>query len=481
MEITNLDVVLLAGGIAAGLVIAAVVWLMARRPRRKEVRELRETLQAEIERRAAAEAKLLEIPKLETLLKSNERAIANFNDERKLLGEQVAKLEADLANEQNNAAEKLAMLNDAQKKLTDAFNALAAKALSSNNESFLKLAKENLSAIQESAKGELETRKQAIDALVKPLKESLENVDKKIQELETKREGAYATLTEQIKSLGMTQDKLQSETGNLVKALRAPQVRGRWGEMQLRRLIEMAGMLDHCDFIEQDSTATEEGRLRPDVKVFLPNGRLVIIDSKVPLLAYLEAVDATDDAERALKLRDHARQLRTHLNQLSSKAYWKQFENTPDFVVMFLPLESAFSAALIHDPALIEESVSQGVIMATPTTLLALLKAVAYGWSHERITQNAREIRNRGQELYERITKFVEHFARVGSSLDGALRSYNAASGSLESRVLVTARKFSDLGLGDGVEIPEVRQLEAAPRLLKADEPASAPVSPNGE
>ena len=481
MDWAQFDAVQFSIGIAVGLVIVAAAWSIVRRASHREMRELRQNLLAETERRSAAEAKLAEIPKLETLIKSNERAIANFNDERKEQGERIAQLEAELANEQNNAKEKLALLEDAQKKLADAFNALAAKALSSNNESFLKLAQENLSAFQKSAQGELESRKQAVDSLVKPLKESLEKVDQKIQELEVKREGAYSSITTQIAGLMQTQQKLQSETGNLVKALRAPQVRGRWGEVQLRRLIELAGMLEYCDFDEQRSVDTDNGRLRPDVIIHLPNNRIVIIDSKVPDQDYNVAMDAQDEHVRAATLKEHARKVRDHFSKLGSKGYWKQFENSAEFVVMFLPMESFFMAALEHDPELISDAVSQGVIIATPTTLLALLKAVYYGWRHEKLTQSAREIKELGEDLHERVGVFVRYFDKIGSGLKTAEQAYNNAVGALDSRVLVTTRKIKELAAIPGPEIltPELTEIEI--RRLKSQDNLPIPELPEAE
>ena len=389
----------------------------------------------------------------------------------------TARLEERAAAERRAGEEKLALLEQAESKLRDAFAALSAEALRRNNQSFLDLARTRLGEFQQSASSELEQRQKAVGDLVRPIQEALARVDGKLGEVEKDRIASYAALVEQVRAMARTQEALQAETGNLVKALRAPQVRGRWGEIQLKRVVEMAGMLDYCDFEEQASVETADGRLRPDLIVRLPGGKTVVVDAKAPLAAYLDAIDGKgDDDVREALLRDHARQVREHMVDLGGKAYWNQFQPAPDFVVMFLPGEAFFSAACQHDPSLIEFGVSRQVIPASPTTLISLLRAIAYGWRQERIAQNAQEISELGRELYERIATMAEHFDGLGRALERSVETYNRAVGSLESRVLVSARRFRELGVA-GEELPASPSIERAVRGVVAVEMTSLPES----
>jgi len=410
------------------------------------------------------------------------RAVS-LNSQLSLLTNDLADARSQLATQQEANAqlrEKVAKLTNTLElnakaneenlgRLREMFGSLAADALRNNNQSFLELAKANLEKFQSVAKNDLEARQKAVEHLVAPIQDSLNKVDEKIQQIEKNRNTAYDTLTVQVQSLIGTQEQLRTETGNLVKALRAPSVRGRWGEIQLRRVVEIAGMLPFCDFAEQETLNTSEGRLRPDLIVKLPGGKNVVVDAKTPLQAYLEAIEATDDDVRRLKLVEHARQVRDHMTKLSSKAYWEQFEASPEFVVMFLPGETFFSAALEQDPGLIEQGVGWRVIPASPTTLIALLKAVAYGWNQEKLARNAQEISALGKELHDRLRSLFGHLEAAGKGLDRAVECYNKAIGTLESRVMVSARKFGELGAAVTEEIPEIEPIETTARTLALD------------
>jgi len=352
------------------------------------------------------------------------------------------------------------------------FRALSADALAQNNRTFLDLAQSTLAQTQQAARGDLDLRRQAIADMVTPVRASLEKVDSKIQELEKSRAGAYAALHEQVRGLLDTQAQLRSETGKLVTALRTPSARGRWGEIQLKRVVEMAGMLSHCDFVTQATIGSDEGRLRPDLLVRLPAGKTIVVDAKTPLDGYLQAIEAPDEPTRRARLADHARQVRNHLTTLARKSYWDQFDYAPEFAVLFLPGECFFSAALESDPSLIEAGVEQNVILATPTTLIALLRAVAYGWRQENLAQNAAEISALGKELFKRLSDMGEHFNKVGKNLERAVDAYNCAVGSMESRVMVSARKFADLKTAPmGLEIAALESVDRNVRQVEREMP----------
>jgi DNA recombination protein RmuC len=396
--------------------------------------------------------------------------LARLLHDQRTLVESRARLESALESERKTSNEKIDLLTKAGDRATadlqNAFKALAADALKSNNSSFLQIAQETLKRFQSEAKGDLDARQKAVAELVAPVRESLSKVDAQIQQMEVARGEAYGDLRAQVQSLITTQKELQSETGNLVRALRTPSVRGRWGEIQLRRVVEIAGMLSYCDFAEQETVTGESGRLRPDLIVKLPGGKHVVVDAKTPLQAFLDAFETTDEETRRACLENHARQVRDHINTLSGKKYWEQFDSTPEFVVMFLPGETFFSAALEQDTGLIEHGVLNRVIPASPTTLIALLKAINYGWNQEKLARNAQQISALGKELHERLRKLAGHITGVGASLDRAVEAYNQAVGSLENRVLVSARKFAELGAAVAEDIPELEPIETTSRAL---------------
>jgi DNA recombination protein RmuC len=408
---------------------------------------------------------------LQRELTTAQAALQRQVTEHESLAAAKSALEATLASERRNADEKLRLLSEASETLKTEFKALAASALENNNTSFLQLANNVLRNSQTQAAGELAQKEQAVKNLVDPIAQSLAGMNQQIQSLEQARSQAYGALNSQVASLLDTQKALQTETGNLVKALREPQARGRWGELQLHRVLELAGMLEYCDFTEQLSFNDDERRFRPDVIVDLPGGKQVVVDAKVPLAAYLASLEAPDDLTRNSRLADHARQVRQHIDSLASKTYWARLPCTPEFVVLFLPGEVFFRAAMDSDAELIEYGVSQKVIVTSPTTLIALLKAVAYGWNQKNLAESARKISHAGKQLYERLCTMTGYLEDLGKKLGGAVKSYNEMLASMEKRVLPEARKFPELDRSLVAEsLPEPEQLERTPRELEAQD-----------
>jgi DNA recombination protein RmuC len=387
----------------------------------------------------------------------------------------VTRLEVELEHERQSAQERAELLQQAKEELGASFRAASADALRASNESFLQLAKSEFAQLHTRASEDLGRRQEAVEHLVKPIRESLEKVGLEVKTLEQSRRQDYGSLTSQLRLLAETSERLRSETGTLVTALRAPAVRGRWGEMQLRNAVEAAGMLNYCDFLEQVTTRDEDRLLRPDLVVKLSGGRHIVVDAKVPLQALIDAAEARDDAARTAALEDFRRHVRTHISKLSAKAYWAQFSPTPDFVVMFLPAESFFRTAIEQDPALLELQASQRVLIASPITLITLLQAVAVGWREEQIAESAREVNDRGRELYERLAVMTDHVVTLGKRLDGAVQAYNQTVGSLERRVLVSARKFGEHGIASAKELQSPVPIETTttpPQTVELPAPA---------
>ncbi len=371
--------------------------------------------------------------------------------------------------EQQNNDEKIASLEKARLQLSETFTALSSQALKNNNEEFLKLAQENLKQYQAQAVNELEKKEKSIEHLLNPIKETLSKTEEQIRTIEKDRKESYGALHKHLETMAQTQATLQDETRKLVTALRRPEVRGQWGEMTLKRLAELAGMVEHCDFFEQEQVRTDEGALRPDMIVRMPDGREIVVDVKTPLDAYISAIEAVDDTERQIQLTRHTKNVKQRINELADKAYWKQFKNAPDFVVLFIPGDQFLSAALDQEPSILENALARQVILATPTSFVALLRAVGYGWRQEQLAENAEHIKTVGEELYGRLQTFTDHLQKLGKSLDSGMKHYNSAVGSFDSRVLPSARKFNEMGISTDKKIAQPNQVETAVRQIETD------------
>lgn len=390
------------------------------------------------------------------------------------LREENARLEVQVEAERRAAIDKGVALEQVRENLAATFGVMAREALKHNSGEFLRLAQENLKQFHVQAQGELAQREKAVENLVKPIREALEKTEKQIQEVEKSRAEAYGSLTKHLESMAEAHRTLQGETRNLVQALRRPEVRGQWGEMTLKRLAELAGMVEHCDFFEQEQVRTAEGSLRPDMIVRMPDARDIIVDAKTPLDAYLSAIEAGDDETRRRELERHARKVRERVRELSAKAYWQQFDNTPDFVVLFIPGEQFLSAALELDRKLLEDALADKVILATPTSFVALLRAVAYGWRQQALAENAEQIRKLGEELYGRVATFTEHLGRLGKSLESSVSHFNKTVGTFDARVLPSVRRFSEMGISAKKDLQDVAQIEVAARDVAAAEEEKA-------
>lgn len=452
------------GGAVAGalLAFAAAAQRIAMLGTRVEERD-REVGQA---RQAAGETR----QQLERELATSRHTLAAVETERNELARERERLSVELEAERRSTPDKLAVLDMAEKRLREAFDATCQQALQTNNRTFLDLAQARFSELQHLASRELDGKHKSIDVLLGPVRDGLDRVGETLRKLDVDRAATQAAIRAQLEAVAQYGERLAGETQTLVRALRMPHVRGQWGEMQLRRVAELAGMLEHCDFVEQQTVDTEDGSLRPDLLVHLPGRKIVVVDSKAPLAAFLDAQAADDGAARESCLDRHARQVRDHITRLADKDYGRQFAEAPDFVVMFLPGEAFFSEACRRDPSLIDYAISVGVMPASPITLITLLKSVAFGWQQERLTANAEQLRDLGLELYDRVRVLAEHLGGLRKGLNAAVVAYNRTVGSLEGRFLPTARKFKDLGIGADAEPPTLRPIDRTPRLPAAPE-----------
>ena len=448
-------------GTAFGFLIA---WFFAKSKFSKEFLEISKEL-------SSALSRLEQMEDLKKTLEERSQEIYSLNATITKLKENQAKLETIIDKERLAVNEKIEMLEDIRNNMIDTYKAISASALRENNQTFLDLAKTTLSKYMEAAKSDFNVRSKEVKNIVVPIKDSLDRYDQHIQAMERSREKAYGGLSQQVVSLVETQQTLQKETGNLVKALRVPHVRGRWGEITLKRVAELAGMQNRCDFFEQQSAYGENGIMRPDMVVYLPGNRQIVVDAKAPLSAYLEALEAETEEEREILTATHSKQIQSHMHKLAQKAYWKQFSPTPEFVVLFIPGENFFSAALVKNPKLIEEGVNKGVILATPTTLITLLKTVSFAWRQENVSENAKAISELGRDLYTRLNLMAEHINKLGRDIERCTSTYNQVAGSFERRVLTSARRFKDLGIslpGDK-DIVRIEPAEKKARKLDID------------
>ena len=458
------------------LIGCGVLWLHARRERSKLFQKL-EGLQEELIQKKTELAQLNERLAQEEQYRERLEAekaelFQKFEEAQKELAQrqaEIAKLKERITQEEEHFREKLEIIEKAQKELENTFKALSSEIFQKNTENFLKLAQDRLSVFKEEIQGQLKAKEEAIDRLTQPIKEALEKVNREIKEMEEKREGAYKSLQESLRNLvEVYLPRLQKETENLSRALRQPRIRGRWGEIQLKRVVEMVGMLPKCDFEEQASFSSDERTLRPDMIIRLPGGRIIAVDAKVPFEVYIEAIEEENEDEAHKKIKEYVASLKNHIKSLSQKRYWEAIESrwqkSPEFVILFLPAEGLFSAALKSDPEIVEFGAKHKVLLATPITLIAILKAVAYAWQEQELAENAREIAHLGKQLYERLRVLTEHFNDLGNRLKQAVEAYNKTVRSYESRILVTARKFEDFRMiSPEKKIPELTEISTYP------------------
>lgn len=457
-------VVLIIFGFAAGFISGmAIAILTIQRKKLAEIRRKEEelaTCRTEMARLAQSYSDARE--EAERWRRESE----SLREENRELELELTSLRVKTEGESRHMMEKLEMLERAKSQLSDAFAALSREALQQNSKMFFEMAREMLERYWESAKKAVEERSKEIGCTVSPLMDHLRKVEDLMRELESARREEMGKLSEQLRGLATSHQELLRETGKLAHALKTPAVRGRWGEIQLRRVAELAGLVEHCDFTEQQSASTEEGRMRPDMIVHLPGGRHIVVDAKASINAYLESLEATSEEERNSKLVEHARNVRSRVTELGSRKYWEHW-SSPDFAVLFLPGENFFSSALEKDPGLIEYAAEQRVVLATPTTLIALLRAVAYGWRQETVARNAERVKEIGVELYRRLQKLVGHFQRMREGLQQAVNSFNDTVGSFESRVLVSARRFQEMGMVGHERLAEIKEIDTPIRSLR--------------